>query len=171
MALLHPKNPCLVLLTGGNLEESLMQVYELQKRGHKIISLGSFQAGKPSYYDYIKDNDLKPFYKSCSYRAKIWHWEKFFNTIAPVTVNIGLIKGEEGRAEDFKSTWKVRYNFPMLKYTRIQCEKILRKHSMKPLETRSGCYFCGKQPKESWEWLRVHHPDQYQECVDMGWTP
>lgn len=171
MALLHPKNPCLVMNTGANLPEAWQQIYELQKRGHKIIVLSSFQGGYPTYYEYIKNKDLLPFYSSCSYRAKIWHWEKFFNTIAPNTVNIGLIKGEEKRLEEFNSTWKIRYLFPMITYTRKMCEKILRKYDMIPLETRSGCWFCGRQPKTSWKWLKRTHPDKYQEAEERGWLP
>jgi len=169
MALLHPKNPCLIVNTGGNLDEALNQIYELQKRRHTIIVLSSFQQGYPTYYDYIKKEKLKPFYRSCNHKAKRQHMDRFFKAVAPVTVNIGLTKGEEGRAEAFNSNWKVRYRFPMLSYTREQCEKIIRSKGMTPLETRSGCYFCGKQPKSSWSWLKENHPDKYQECLDMGW--
>jgi len=169
MALLHPKNPCLVVNTGGNLPEAWRQIHELQKRRHKIIVISSFIQGYSTYYDYIKTEELYPFYRSCNHKAKRLHMDRFFGAIAPVTVNIGITEEEADRADEFKSTWKIRYQFPVIEYTREQLEKILRGHDMKPLETRTGCFFCGKQPKSSWEWLKENHPEKYQECLDMKW--
>lgn len=167
MALVNPKFPNVIVNTGGNLPEAWENIYRLQKKRLTIIVLNSFVQGYPTYYDYIKNEKLKPFYKSCNHKAKRLHMDRFYKTIAPCTVNIGLIKGEEDRAEEFENHNGIRYNFPMLSFTREQCEKILKANDLKIIKT--GCWFCAKQPLSSWMWLKEVHPDLYQEAKEMGW--
>ena len=167
MALLHPKFPSVIVNTGGNLPEAWDNIHRLQRKRITIMVLSSFTQGYPTYYDYIKNEKLKPFYLSCSDRAKQTHMNRFYKAIAPCTVNIGLVEGEDARVKNFKNHHGIRYNFPMLKYTREQCEKVLRAHDMNVI--KSGCYFCAKQPRSSWIWLKENHPEKYQECEEMGW--
>lgn len=169
MALIYPKFPCVIVNTGGNLPEAWKNIYRLQKKRIKIIVLSSFTQGYPTYYDYIKNEKLKPFYRSCSHKAKQVHMNRFYKAIAPCTVNIGLIKGEKNRTKKFKNHHGIRYNFPILNFTRKQCEKIIRYNGLKVI--KSGCWFCAKQPKKSWRWLKENHPDLYQEAEEMGWLP
>ena len=167
MALTYPKFPSVIVNTGGNLPEAWDNIYKLQKKRITILVLNSFTQGYPTYYDYIKNEKLKPFYMSCSDRAKQVHLNRFFKTVTPCTVNIGLIRGEEDRVKNFKNHHGIRYNFPMLNFTREQCEKILRANDLQVV--KSGCYFCPKQPRESWIWLKENHPEKYLECEEMGW--
>jgi len=167
MALIYPKFPAVIVNTGGNLPEVWKNLHKLQKKHIKVIVLNSFVQGYATYYDYIKNEKLMPFYRSCNHKAKRMHQERFFKAIGPCTVNIGFIKGEENRASNFKNTLSIHYNFPMLTFTRKQCEKILRANDITPI--RSGCWFCAKQPKESWIWLKENHPELYQEAEEMGW--
>lgn len=167
MALINPKFTSVMVNTGGNLPEAWENLYRLQKNRIKIIVLNSFIQGYPTYYDYIKNEKLKPFYMTCNEKAKRRHLDRFYKTVAPCIVNIGLIKGEEDRALSFKNHHGIRYIFPMLSFTREQCEKILRAKGLKVIKT--GCWFCAKQPKQSWIWLKENHPDKYQECEEMGW--
>lgn len=167
MSLILPKFPAIIVNTGGNLPEAWENIYKLQKKRIKIIVLNSFTQGYPTYYDYIKNERLKPFYMSCSDRAKQAHLNRFYKAITPCTVNIGFIKGEEDRAKVFKNHNGIRYNFPMLKYTREHCEKVMRLNKMNLI--KSGCYFCAKQSKASWLLLKENHPEKYAECERMGW--
>ena len=169
MALLYPKLTNVMINTGGNLLEVWKRLSELQLMRIKIIVISSFIGGYQSYYDYIKNENLLPFYMSCNYKAKRLHMNRFYGILAPCTVNIGLTAGEEDRRDEFQSTDGIRYNFPMIKYTREECEKILRAHDLVPLETRSGCWFCPKQPRSSWIRLRKVHPELYQEAKERGW--
>jgi len=167
MALTYPQFPAVIVNTGGNLAEAWENIYRLQKKRITVIVLSSFVQGYPTYYDYIKNEKLKPFYRTCNHKAKRMHMDRFYKAVAPCTVNIGLIKGEEARAEEFKNHSGIRYNFPMLSFTREQCEKILKANGLKVI--KSGCYFCPKQPRQSWIWLRETHPELYRECEEMGW--
>lgn len=168
MALIH-RYPCVVVNTGGNYAEAWKNIHQLQQKRIPIIVLSSFTQGYPTYYDYIASENLKPFYKSCTFKAKQVHLNRLFKAFGPCTVNVGLIAGEEERTESFKSTGSVRYNFPMLSFTREQCEKILRAHGMEPVKT--GCWFCGKQPCSSWLWLKENHPEKFEEARQRGWLP
>jgi len=171
MALLYPKIPCIVVNTGANYPEAWRAIKQLQDRGHKIIVLSSFIGGYPTYYEYIKGEELIPFIVSCSYKAKQSHLNKFYNAIGPVTVNVGITADEEQRTAAFTDSKMIKYNFPLVThgYTREMCETILDKYGVKA--RKSGCWFCGKQPKKSWAWLFENHPDLYNEAIEMGWTP
>lgn len=137
MALIH-RNPSVIVNTGGNPPEAWINIHLLQRKRIPIIVLSSFTQGYPTYYDYIKNEKLKPFYKSCNHKAKRIHLDRFYKSVSPVTVNIGLIKGEEDRVTAFKNTNSIRYRFPMLTFTREQCEKILRVHGLSVIKT--GCH-------------------------------
>lgn len=171
MALLYPKIPCVIVDTGGNYWQAWENIRRLRVKGHRIIVLASLNKHYPYYYDYIKAEDLKPFYKSCSHKAKQHHLDYFYRTVGPAIVNIGLTIEEKNRKDEFKNDKWIKYNFPLIKheYTREMCEKLLRKNRMLILKT--GCWFCGKQPRESWERLRVDEPDKYQEALERGWVP
>jgi len=145
-ALLFPKIPNVIVNTGGNLPTAWRTVNQLRKKRITIITLSSAVQGYPTYYDYIRKNGLVPFYVSCCEKGKERHLNRFFKTIGPVTVNVGFTKGEEARAERLKKKnckW-YKFQFPMLKYTREQCEKILRFHDIQASKT--GCWFCPKGP-------------------------
>lgn len=167
MALLYPKIPNIVINTGGNYDEAWTTIYQLQKKGLKILVISSYLQGKPTYYDYIKDDKL-PFYKSCSHKAKQIHFNKLASIFRPVVYNIGIVKSEEKRIGEWKDPPSfISYNFPMLRYTRLECRKILNKHNI--TASKSGCWFCGKQPKESWLRLKEDYPDKYKEAIEKGW--
>jgi len=169
MALLHPKIPNIVVNTGGNLPEAWDTIYQLQKKGLKILTISSFLQGYPTYYEYIKE-DKVPFYKSCSHKAKQIHLNKLASIFRPITYNIGIVQGEKERVDEWGDPPSfIKYNFPMLTYTREQCEKVLRTHGV--TANKSGCWFCGKQPKSSWEWLKETHPDKFEEARVKGWLP
>ena len=87
-----------------------------------------------------------PFYVSCCYKAKEMHLDRFYRSVAPAIVNVGFCKGEEKRAERLskKSTNWRKFNFPMLKYTRDECEKINQSHGIEAIS--SYCWFCPKGP-------------------------
>jgi len=147
MALLFPKVPCVIALTGGDYPQALRQINQLQQKGHTIIAIASMQGGYQSYFDYLWKSNKIPFFKGCCSRGKEMHLDRFHKTIPGTSiVNIGFIKGEEGRAERLsrQDTKKRKFNFPMLSYTREQCEKIIRSNSMEPLKSRTGCWFCPK---------------------------
>ena len=169
MALLYPKIPCVIVDTGGNYDEAWENIRRLRVKGHRIIVLASLNKRYPYYYDYIKDEELKPFYKSCSDKAKQNHLDYFYKTIGPAIVNIGLTADEPDRRDEFQNNNWIKYNFPLIEhgYTREMCEKLLRHHNL--LIIKTGCWFCAKQPRKSWIWLKENHPDKYQECKEMGW--
>lgn len=171
MALLYPKIPCVTVNTGGNYPEAWKTIHQLQKKGIKTIVLSSFQGGYPTYYDYLVAGDHIPYIVSCSYRAKQMHLNRFYKTIAPVTVNIGLTVDEEERTENFSSDNSIKYNFPLIEhgYTRELCAKVLKRYDVEA--KKSGCWFCGKQPNASWDRLREDHPKKYEECLQRGWYP
>jgi len=169
MALLHPKIPCVIVDTGGNYQEAWENIRRLRVKGHRVIVLASLNKHYPYYYDYIKEEKLKPFYKSCSDKAKQHHLDYFYRTIGPAIVNIGLTIDEADRREEFQNNRWIKYNFPLIEhgYTREMCEKLLRHHDL--LIIKTGCWFCGKQPRESWERLKQERPDLYAEAEEMGW--
>ena len=170
MALLYPKVPCVIVDTGGNYPEAWENIRRLRVKRHRVIVLGSLNKSYPTYYEYIKSEELKPFYKSCSDKAKQNHLDYFYRTLpGRQVINIGITNEEASRSEAFTNTKHLQYRFPLIEkgYTREMCEKLLRKHDM--LIIKTGCWFCGKQPNESWERLRIEHPDKYQEAIDMGW--
>ena len=170
MALLYPKIPCVIVDTGANYPEVWKTINQLRHKRIRIITLGSAIHDYSSYYDFVEKNHKKPFYTSCSEWAKQRHLDRFYKTISPVTVNIGYIKGEENRAEQANkySTKSVRYNFPMLNYTREECIKIINKHNI-ITAPKTGCWFCGKKKPEDWAWLHEKHPILFQKALTMDW--
>lgn len=167
MALLNRKIPNVLVNTGGNYPEVWETVRQLKRRRIKIIVLGSPNKNYPTYYDYIAAENLKPFFKSCSDKAKQRHLDAFYRIVGPCIVNIGYVAGEENRVARFKNTPEITYNFPMLPFTREDCSNILRRFDVEAC--KSGCWFCPKQPKSSWEILRRTHPDKYEEALKRGW--
>lgn len=146
-ALLFPKVTNVMVNTGGNLPFAWKTHNQLQHKRIKIIVLSSAVGGYSSYYEYIKNEGLMPFYQSCCYKAKEMHLDRFYYSLAQSSVvNVGFCKGEEKRArrlEKLNKPWR-RFNFPMLKYTREECEKILRHHDVQAIS--SYCWFCPKGP-------------------------
>jgi len=154
MALRFPKVPCVIVNTGGNYPQALRQVHKLQQRRHTIIMLSSFQEGYLTYFDYVWKRNKIPFYVSCCHRGKEMHLDRFYKALpGDHVVNIGFIKGEERRAERLSrhNTKKRKFNFPMLDFTREQCEKFIRAKRMEPIGDKTGCWFCPKQPNPP-EW-------------------
>ena len=169
MALLFPKVPCVIVNTGGNYPSAWETIHQLKNKGIKIIVLSSPNKEFPTYYEYIKAENLKPFYKSCSDKAKQRHLNNFFKIVGPAYINIGITKEEKKRIENFKNkNWAI-YCFPMLKYTREQCEKILRTNGVTAHKT--GCWFCGKQPRTSWLELKENYPELFNEAIRREWLP
>lgn len=171
MALLYPKIPCVMVNTGGNYPEAWENMRRLRADHNiRVIVICSPNKNHPTYYEYIKAEGLKPFYNSCSDKAKQHHLDYFYNTLpGTIHINVGLLPEEPRRVEEFPTTGKLKYHFPLIEkgYTREICEKILRKHDM--LIIKTGCYFCGKQPEASWNRLEAEHPDLYQECIEQRW--
>ena len=161
------KVPNVMVNTGGNYPWALKRTHKLIKDRYKVIVLSSFTEGYATYFDYIRKNELMPFYVSCCAKAKDRHMNKFFNNLghSRVNVNVGFIEGEEDRAErlvENHQTKRIRFHFPMLSYNRIQCEKLLRGAGFKPNAPqnpvgqqffKSGCFFCPKQPNPP-EWVK-----------------
>lgn len=149
-ALIFPKLTNVMVNTGGNKRSAWRTHNQLQHKRIRIIVLSSAVGGYSSYYEYIKAEGLMPFYVSCCYKAKEMHLDRFYRAIAPAVVNVGFCKGEEKRADRLakkNTSWR-KFNFPMLKYTREECEKILRAHDVEA--TSSYCWFCpkGENPPE-----------------------
>jgi len=150
-ALLFPKITNVMVNTGGNKMSAWKTHNQLQHKRIRIIVLSSAVAGYPSYYHYIKGEGLMPFYVSCCYKAKEMHLDRFYRAVAPAVVNIGFCKGEERRAERLARKdrpWR-KFNFPMLNYTREECEKILRANDV--MASSTYCWFCPKGPNPP-EW-------------------
>jgi len=169
MALIYPKIPNVIVNTGGNYPHVWETIRQLKVKRIKVIVLGSPNKGFSTYYDYIAGENLKPFYKSCSDKAKQQHLHNFAKIVGPLQYNIGFVKGEEDRVIEFENTKWAPYGFPMLSFTREQCKKILRAHGVEARKT--GCWFCGKQPKSSWLELREEYPHLWQEAVERDWLP
>jgi len=176
MALLFPAHPCVIVITGGNYPQALRQVNQLQQEGHTVIALSSFQGGYPTYFDYLWKSNKIPFYMGCCHRGKDMHLDRFYKTIpGRQVVNIGFIKGEETRAERLsrKNTKKRVFNFPMLEYTREQCEKIIRSKGLEPIGTKTGCWFCPKQPNPP-DWAIkaiISEEGQAMRAISRGLSP
>lgn len=147
MALMYPKIPNVIVNTGGNYPWAWRNVNKLRQNGIKVIVLSSFNNGHPTYFEYLRKEDLKPFYVSCCHRAKDRHLDYFYNTIpGKQVVNIGFIKDEEKRAArlEKKNTKHRVFNFPMLDYDRETLEKFVLDRGYDAKKT--GCWFCPKQP-------------------------
>ena len=146
MALRFPKLPNVMVNTGGNLPTAWKTLNQLRHKRIRVVVLSSAVQGYASYYDYIRKNGLVPFYMSCCDKAKHRHLNRFFNIIGPVLVNVGFTQGEEKRAKRLKKkeTKLIKFRFPMLTYTREQCEKILRSKGV--VAHKTGCWFCPKGP-------------------------
>lgn len=143
-ALLFPKVPNVMVNTGGNGPLAWRTHNQLQRRGIRIIVLSSAVQGYPTYYDYIRKRGLVPFFVSCCHKAKERHLDRFYRAVGPAIVNVGFAKGEEKRGERLEkknTSWRT-FKFPMLEYTRDQCEKILRTHDVTASSTY--CWFCPK---------------------------
>ena len=165
---LGKKVPNVTVNTGGNYPWALRRMHKLTQDGYKVIMLSSFTEGYPTYFDYIRKNELMPFYVSCCAKAKENHLNKFFNNLGHTRIiaNVGFIEGEEKRADrlvDNHQTKRIRFNFPMLSYNRIQCEKMLRSNGFEPDKPenpvgqqffKSGCFFCPKQDNPP-EWVKT----------------
>ena len=158
-ALIFPKITNIMVNTGGAYPWALRRYNKLTQDGYKAIMLSSPTEGYATYFDYIRKNELMPFYVSCCDKAKERHLNKFFNNSGHVRVlvNVGFCKNEEDRADrlvENHQTKRIVFNFPMLKYTRVQCEKIMIKNGFVPDKPenspgkqffKSGCWFCPKQ--------------------------
>ena len=164
MALLFPNIANVMVNTGGNKVSAWKTHHQLQKKRIKIIVLSSAQQGYSTYYDYIKANKLMPFYVSCCHKAKYWHLDRFYKQVGPSIVNIGYCKGEEKRAsrQAKKNNKWIKFQFPMLKYSREECKKILRHHGVQASKT--GCWFCPKQPNPpEWAIKNIIRDERVQE--------
>jgi len=157
----------IIVNTGGNLPEVWQRIGWLKRHRYPVIIIGSYNKDHPSYYEYIKKEGLKPFYLSCSDKAKQRHLDAFAKYMEIDICRIGYTKEDAGRVKHFKNI--ERYEFPLLNLTREEAENKLREYGLEPLPTRTGCWFCPKQPKASKEWLRVTHPDLYQEAKERFW--
>lgn len=146
-ALILPKIPNVMVNTGGNKGHAWKTHKQLQSKGYTIIVLGSAIGGYPDYYHYLKNEGLMPFYTSCCDKAKDRHLDRFYHALPGLqTVNVGFHKGKEKRARRLarkNRPWRV-FNFPMLKYTREECNKILSSHGVTAKSTY--CSFCAKGP-------------------------
>lgn len=145
-ALLFPKITNVMVNTSGNMPMAWRTHNQLQHKRIRVIVLSSAVGGYPTYKDYIQKGGLMPFYMSCCSKAKEIHLDRFYRAVAPAIVNVGFCKGEEKRAERLakkNTTWR-KFQFPMLKYTREQCEKVLRAHDVEA--SSSYCWFCPKGP-------------------------
>ena len=149
-ALIFPKVPNVMVNTGGNKKHAWRTVQQLRglRKGITIIVLSSAVGGHATYFEYLMDGGLMPFYCSCCDKGKEEHLDRFHNTHLPVTVNVGYCKGEEKRAArlEKKNTKGRKFSFPMLEYSREECEKILRFNKIEASSTY--CWFCpkGKNP-------------------------
>lgn len=145
-ALLFPKITNVMVNTGWNKPQAWRTHNQLQHKRIRIIVLSSAVAGYATYYDYVRKEGLVPFYVSCCYKAKEMHLDRFYRAVAPAIVNVGFCKGEEDRAERLakKNTKWRKFNFPMLKYTKEQCRKIMKAHDVEA--TSSYCWGCPKGP-------------------------
>ena len=150
-ALIFPKITNVMVNTGGNKKTAWKTHNQLQHKRIRIIVLSSAVGGYGSYYEYVKAEGLMPFYMSCCYKAKEMHLDRFYRAVAPAIVNVGFCKGEEARAERLtkKNTRWRKFQFPMLDYTRGQCEKILKANDVQAVS--SYCWFCPKGPNPP-EW-------------------
>ncbi len=171
LALLNPDVPCVFVVTGGANPLALRNINQLQQKGHTVIALSSMQGGYNTYFDYLWKCNKIPFYNGCCYRGKDWHLDRFYNIIpGPVTVNIGFIQGEDHRARRLaeKNTDKRKFNFPMLTFTREQCEKVIKAHDMKPIGYQTGCWFCpkGDNPPE-WAIKGIISPEGQAERAKL----
>ena len=153
MALIYPKIPNVIVNTGGNYPWAWRNVHKLRQERHKVIVLSSFVQGYPTYFEYIRKNELMPFYMTCCSKAKDMHLDYFYNTIpGKQVVNIGFIKGEERRAERLaeKNTRHRIFNFPMLDYERDTLVKFIEDRGY--IAKKTGCWFCPKQENPP-EWV------------------
>lgn len=145
-ALRFPKIPNVMVNTGGNKRQAWRTVQQLRRKRIMVIVLSSAVGGYATYYEYLMNGGLMPFYRSCCDKAKEEHLDRFYRVVAPVIVNVGFTKGEEKRAKRLakkNTSWR-KFAFPMLDFTREQCEKILR---VKKVEAKSTyCWFCPKGP-------------------------
>lgn len=175
MALKYPKINCVSVITGGGHPLALRNLNELQHRGHRIIFLSSFQGGYNTYFDYLWKGNKIPFYKGCCYRGKEMHLERFYSALPGVhTSNIGFVQGEEDRAKRLKEqeTKRHKFNFPILDYTREECEKLIRAKGMKPIGHPSYCWFCPKGDNPP-EWAVngiISEEGQAMRAVSRGLT-
>ena len=137
----------LIVNTGDNMPHAWRNVWKLRQRKYRVIALSSMIAGYGTYWEYIEGEKLKPFYMTCSDKAKQRHMNYFFNTIGPVTVNIGYVKEDADRVADFVDKAKIKYKFPILDMSRAECEAVLHEEGFEVAKT--GCNRCPKQPDRS----------------------
>ena len=137
----------LVVNTGDNLGHAWHNLWKLRQRRYRVIALSSMIACYGTYWDYIEGEGLKPFYMTCSDKAKQRHMKYFYNTIGPVVVNIGYVAEDVHRIEAFKDSPKISYRFPIIHMTRKECEDHIHEEGFEVLKT--GCARCPKQPDKS----------------------
>jgi len=146
MALLDKRVPNITVLTGDDMPEALAIMWELRRRGYRVMALSSFIAGYPTYWDYVRGENLKAFYRSCSDKAKQRHLDYFYRTIGPVAVRVGLTVGEEARAAAFRDRDWVSYSFPLIEAGMSREDCLMLCHSQGLYPVKSGCVHCPKQP-------------------------
>lgn len=153
------KNCNVIVNTGDNMKEAWVNSWTLRKAGYKVLCISSMLREYPTYFEYVEGEGLKPFYVSCSDRAKQRHLNYFYNRIGPVIVNVGLTydKKDIERAEDFKDTRNMFYKFPLIenKITRAQCYDIVEESGLNIIAVKTGCVRCPKQGPEGSTWDQV----------------
>ncbi len=79
---------------------------------------------------------------------------------------IGFSSDEINRAERARN--KAKKSFPLIDMgiSASDCQRIISNYGW-PLPLKSSCYFCPFQRWPEWNWLKIHHPELIDICLDM----
>ena len=160
---------------GDEMPETYWYISEYLKpyAGEKWITV---KRPGPSLYDYHFDKKKVPFiqHRECTRKWKIEPINKMLKELGatknnPITVDIGISGDESGRIGGDKHT----KNYEIKKYplaeqhiTRDQCKQIIKDHGW-PVPEKSGCYYCGLQPRNMLRKLRYTHPELYRKAMAL----
>lgn len=78
---------------------------------------------------------------------------------------IGFSSDEIRRSENPKLKGK---QFPLIEMniSSADCVRIIQNYGF-PVPLKSSCYFCPCQRMTEWNWLKIHHPDLFQDALRL----
>ena len=131
----------------------------------------------PSLYDNCYQKKEVPYiqHRECTREFKIQPINKMLSKLGataknPAHIDIGISGDETGRigkAEKYKVRSRIKH-YPLAEQhiTRDRCKQIIKDHGW-PVPEKSGCYYCGLQPRHMIRKLRYTHPELYRKAMEL----
>jgi len=155
---------------GAEMPGTVEDVHDMNKKGWNIRILKPDNKGFDNIYDFYMAEKMVPMFKfrSCTHKFKQRPQRKYYKQFEPYTLFIGFDYSEKHRIVLESKLNHEYYKYPLvdMKIRRSRCKKIIEEYG-ETVPSKSGCYFCIYQSRESWYALMRDHPDLFWKSVAL----